>query len=109
MTTDPLSDPETPEQAQARERAVLAARMDRAAIQELHGSVLGRHFLVSLFGWAGIAAPSGSPFREGQRDIGLRLLALLDSVDPMIYPELVHELAAEEVKRRQSAAERVPT
>jgi len=68
----------------------------------------GRHFLRLVMDWTGLLAPSGSERREGERDVGRRLMLLMDGVDPLLFPSLLADRAAMEAERR-SAGKRAPT
>lgn len=98
------TDDDTHAEQQARE--YMAHAEELASVRFLAGHAPGRRFLRLVLDWTGLIAPAGDARREGQRDVGRRLLAIMDEVDPMLYPSLCADQAREEVARRQ-ALERI--
>jgi hypothetical protein len=99
--------PEAGRRAALRER--MAAEQARADLQSVMGSEAGRRFMWSLLGDCGMYRASfnnsGSitAFNEGQRDIGLRLVARITQECPEQYLAMQGEAIAADRKATENA------
>jgi len=74
------------------------------AVRRIGADAALRPVLHWLFGLCRINEASGSDFREGQRNVGIELHALLDEADPRLFLQLCSESAAREIERRTREA-----
>lgn len=86
----------------ANERQALASLRDRQEIEDLQaimGDAAGRRFMWRLLGQTGVyrssftGEPHGTIFREGERNVGLRLLAIINRHCADEYAEMQKEHA----------------
>lgn len=88
-------------QADAAERAQLAATLDADDLKWVLSNKRGRRFASRVLDWAGVWRSSFNTnalqmaFNEGQRNAGLRLLAQITAECPERFTEMLKESANE--------------